>query len=130
MAFDFRNEKRRNFRISGGAWAVYLRLASAFGWKATGTVLAGNQSWDGRYDSSDGQTVTGTDAYELCRYLVSAAQHPQFDFAVLDTISRIEADIEAQGIKILSEMRIQPQVIKDGIKDLCVFLTEGPFKIF
>jgi hypothetical protein len=129
LAFDFKNEHGRSLRISGGPWSVYLGLASAFGWKAAGTILDGDPSWKGRYDSSDGQTVAGTDAYELCRYLVGAVKHPQFDFAVSDTISRIEAEVEASGIKIPSEMRIQSQVIKDGINDLCIFLTEGSFQI-
>ena len=92
-------------------------------------MLERTHAWQGGYDTNDGQTVLADDAYELCRYLVTAAHHSQFEFAVSDTIARIEQYMESLGLSIAPEMRIQPQQIAEGLNPLCLFLTEGAFQI-
>ncbi|MGN7997893.1 hypothetical protein [Sphingomonas sp. 22176] len=130
MAFDLKNEHGREFRIGGGPWAVYLNLASSFGWQPEGTTLESDPDWRGGYDSNDGQTVSASDAHNLCRHLVTAAHHPKFGFAVADVIRRLEEQIEATGRAIPDAMRIKPDTITESFNDVCLFLNEGSFQIW
>ncbi len=129
LAFDFQNPAGTTFRIGGGPWAIYLNLAQSFGWEPRGTFLRDRTDWHGGYDSSDGQTMVKEDVDALRHTLLDAERHPQFDFAVSDTIARVEASVEQSGMRIPAGMRNQPQVIKTGLPRLCTFLEAGEFRI-
>ena len=119
--------------VSGGHWAVFLRLAEAYGWKPAGTKpprsFPPGQVWNRRYDSSDGQTVGDADAKSLAGVLHSAAVGKQIELAVTDTIQRLERSVEAEGIKIPDGMRMKFEDFRDEFSPLLVFLYKGEFVI-
>lgn len=134
MGFRLSNTSSgEDLRVSGGHWAVFLTLAEAYGWKPAGTKPPSNlpptQAWDGRYDSSDGQTVLDADAKRLAEVLHAAAVSKEIAFAVTDTIQRIERSVEASGLRIPDGMRMKFEDFRDEFSPLLVFLYKGEFVI-
>src|SRR5687768_15310777 len=133
MSFDLRNRGGDHVRVSGGHWAVFLTLAEAFGWRPARTIAPhgwpASQSWSGRYDSSDGQTVSDIDAKALAQHLHGAAVSPKVELAVTDTIARIERSVEASGLAIPDGMRMRFEHFRDEFSPLLLFLYKGEFVI-
>jgi hypothetical protein len=133
MSLDLRNSSGDSIRVSGGHWAVFLTLAQAFGWKPAGTKRPSNlpisQGWSGRYDSSDGQTVTDADAKLLAQVLHAAAVSPKLTVALPDVIRHIERQVEAGGAKIPEGMRMLPEHFSREFSPLLEFLYKGEFVI-
>ena len=133
MAFDLINNAGATIRVSGGHWAVFLTLAESYGWKPGGTKrphdLPPSETWTGRYDSSDGQTVTDSDARRLAEVLHATAVSPQLSTALSDVIRHIESVVEAAGINIPDQMRMRPEHFSEEFSPLLMFLYQGEFTI-
>ncbi|APR82499.1 Hypothetical protein A7982_07848 [Minicystis rosea] len=134
MGFSLRSTSSgETLRVSGGHWAVFLTLAEAYGWKPAGTQpprsLPPGKAWHGRYDSSDGQTVTDADAKRLAEILHGAAVSKEIAFAVTDTIARIERSAEAEGLTIPAGMRMRFEDFREEFSPLLLFLYKGEFVI-
>jgi hypothetical protein len=109
LAFNLRNLAGDRISISGGHWAVFLSLAGCFGWVSAGTVPpegVSSELWNKRYDSSDSQWVTDSDAISLAKYLHGAAVHKKIDMALTDVIATIEKEMIASGVTIHPSMQI------------------------
>jgi hypothetical protein len=81
MSYDLRNSKRW-FQLNQTAWPQILELSIYYGWTPEGTkicdemmeIFGWEKPWDGAYDSSDGQSVTSTDAKNIATALEMALQ--------------------------------------------------------
>ncbi len=133
MAFNFRNKAGATGKMGGGHWAVFLTLAQSYGWKPEGTKAPANlpasEQWGGRYDTSDGQTVTDSDARKLAEVLHAAALSDTLGVALNDVIRHVEKLLEAAGITIPESMRMAPEHFHGEFSPLVRFLSEGEFVI-
>ena len=133
MAIHLRNASGGTLRLSSGHWAVYLTLAQAFGWKPVGTTrpadLPLDQSWNGRYDSSDGQTVGDDEAKLLAQILHAAAVSPKLGDALFDVIAHVEQQVESADTPIPSQMRMHPNDFSKEFSPLLEFMYQGTFVI-
>jgi len=133
MAIHLTNKSGEVLKVSGGHWAVFLALASTFGWKSIGTeppaTMSPHDSWSGRYDSSDGQHVTDEDALKFAQVLHAAAVHEKIEVALSDVIAHIERQVAKTGLAIPEQMRMQPLDFYDEFSPLLTFLYKGGFYI-
>jgi hypothetical protein len=133
MGMDLRNRADQAIKVSGGHWAVFLKLAEAFGWQPAGTeqpeTWPASETWHGRYDTNDGQSVTDADAIRLAQTLHGAAVHPQIQRALSDVIRYVESAVKASGIKIREEWEMHPTDFFDEFSPLLEFLYQGGFVI-
>ena len=88
-----------------------------------------SETWNGRYDTSDGQTVVDPDARRLAEVLHAASVSPQLAVTLSDVIRRIESGVEAAGINIPDQMRMKPEHFSEVFSPLLMFLYQGEFVI-
>ena len=133
MAFNLRSKSGATGKIDGGHWAVFLTLAQSYGWKPEGTLAPAGfpetEKWGGRYDTSEGQTVTDADAKQLGTVLYAAIISDTLSVALTEVIAHVEQLLEEAGIVIPDPMRMAPEHFHEEFNPMLAFLYEGEFVI-
>jgi hypothetical protein len=133
MPFNLRNKAGATGQMSGGHWAVFLTLAQSYGWKPRGTKappgFPAGEKWGGRYDTSEGQTVTAQDAKQFATVLHAASVSDTLPVALGEVIAHVEKQLEAAGIAIPDPMRMAPEHFYEEFNPLLTFLYDGEFVI-
>lgn len=124
--------------FSNTGWTFILSLACEYGWEPQGTELgvAGEvpSDWDGRYGSSDGQTVTAADARGIANALDAAVA----DANLASAASRLEAEcrqnlVEQYGPEFAAHYNGgglgDPTEARKTLQDLVDFCRDGAFQI-
>jgi hypothetical protein len=133
MAFNLRSKSGATGKISDGHWAVFLILAQSYGWKPEGTLapagFSETETWSGRYDTCEGQTVTDTDAKQLGTVLYGAIISDTLPVALAEVIAHVEKLLEDSGIAIPEPMRMAPEHFHEEFNPMLEFLYDGEFVI-
>src|SRR5689334_12806617 len=94
MSITVTNSQGESRTYGGHFWGAILDFAEHYGWKPAGTErptgFAPNERWPGNYDSSDGQTVTASDATSLGSCILESLNDPILDenIEILETSIR------------------------------------------
>jgi hypothetical protein len=94
VGFDITDRAGATMHLTGSAWTVVLHLAEENGWQPEGTVAppgVAPESWDGQYDSNDGQSMSARDAAAFASALERAALDPNRSRTIHQVADRISA---------------------------------------
>jgi hypothetical protein len=132
MSITVTNGQGESHTYGGHFWGAILNFAEHYGWKPAGTEspigFGPVERWPGNYDSSDGQTVTASDAKSLGSCILQSLNDPILD----ENIEILETSIRAGVLK-----RVGPELFasfafrfdKSAYREFGEFCLRGPFRI-
>jgi len=137
MAVSLTNALGEDYRLGNSVWSLVLNLAQRYGWKPLGTLLPAeldeSTRLSGDYDTSDGQTVTSTDAAAFSQSLRAATADRNLEMAVRKVIVAIAEAVRAQFGDDIAALYMSSMPAADDLRpileDLCDFCRQGEFVI-
>jgi hypothetical protein len=136
MGVDLCSESGEDTGFGYVGWSMVLELARRYGWKPQGTEppegMDDPSTWEGEYESSDGQRVTAADAEALADALTLAVNGPKLHETVLRMDERDREQVRKQlgpelaasyvGVKDFQEYR-------ESLREFVEFCRKGAFCI-
>jgi hypothetical protein len=121
---------KQKLKISIFDWIFFLNFAEWYGWNPKGTLPPKNskeqETWDGRYDSNEGQVVAAQDSKCLAIALQAAIDDSIYESRLEDVyLPLFKALREKYNLKPLIEF--DPFEIKNRINALISFCKNNEF---
>ena len=135
MAVELQSENGTKFPLPPRYWSFFLTLAQTCEWQPKGSSKPKGfglfKTWNGNYESSDGQKVTSQDALELGKGL-NRCYYSMHCMEIMQSVAQnVEAEVQKQtGLIIPEEMRIKvSEELKESLGKLMAFTYQGAFSI-
>jgi len=135
MAIQLQSESGTIFPLPPRYWSFFLTLAQTCEWRPKGTTKPKSfgffETWNGSYESCDGQKVTAQDALELGKGL-NRCYYSAHCMEIMQSVTQnIEAEVQkSTGLIIPEEMKIKvSEELKESFGKLMTFAYQGAFSI-
>lgn len=112
-------------------WIFYLNFADWYGWKPQGTlppVDCEDDTWDGRYDSKEGQLVSSGDSKALSAALNRAINDRNYEHRVEDVYLPLRSDL-GEELSIDPMESFDPWQILEQIKTFISFANGNDIRL-